>query len=109
MSEWVQLFCFLSLSGVSIAQSILLGRLNRRLWDQEIRCQRIRTESCEICGGSGCPFTGKQSNANSFSPPCSPVSKLTETTDGSPVEEINEVSRGRSLYPGNETDKTSTL
>lgn len=87
----------LSLCGISIVQSIWLGRLSRRLQDHERQCHFIRTESCEICGGRGRPSNAKQSNVKSFSQPRIPDSSLTEATDGSSVVKMNDESLGRSL------------
>lgn len=97
MSETVRTLGMLSLCGISIVQSIWLGRLSRRLQDHERQCHFIRTESCEICGGRGRPSNGKQSNVKSFSQPRIPDSSLTETTDGSSVVKMNDESLGRSL------------
>lgn len=97
MSETIRTLGMLSLCGISIVQSIWLGRLSRRLQDHERQCHFIRTESCEICGGRGRPFNGKQSNVKSFSQPRIPDSSLTETTDGSSVVKMNDESLGRSL------------
>lgn len=97
MSETIRILGMLSLCGISIVQSIWLGRLSRRLQDHERQCHFIRTESCEICGGRGRPSNGKQSNVKSFSQPRIPDSSLTETTDGSSVVKMNDESLGRSL------------
>ncbi len=97
MSETIRTLGMLSLCGISIVQSIWLGRLSRRLQDHERQCHFIRTESCEICGGRGRPSNGKQSNVKSFSQPRIPDSSLTETTDGSSVVKMNDESLGRSL------------
>lgn len=97
MSETIRALGMLSLCGISIVQSIWLGRLSRRLQDHERQCHFIRTESCEICGGRGRPSSGKQSNVKSFSQPRIPDSSLTETTDGSSVVKMNDESLGRSL------------
>lgn len=97
MSETIRTLGMLSLCGISIVQSIWLGRLSRRLQDHERQCHFIRTEICEICGGRGRPSNGKQSNEKSFSQPRIPDSSLTETTDGSSVVKMNDESLGRSL------------
>ena len=97
MCETIRTLGMLSLCGISIVQSIWLGRLSRRLQDHERQCHFIRTESCEICGGRGRPSNGKQSNVKSFSQPRIPDSSLTETTDGSSVVKMNDESLGRSL------------
>lgn len=97
MSETIRTLGMLSLCGISIVQSIWLGRLSRRLQDHERQCHFIRTESCEICGGRGRPSNGKQSNVKSFSQPRIPDSSLTETTDGSSVVKMNDESLGRSV------------
>lgn len=97
MSETIRTLGMLSLCGISIVQSIWLGRLSRRLQDHERQCHFIRTESCEICGGRGRPSNGKQSNVKSFSQPRISDSSLTETTDGSSVVKMNDESLGRSL------------
>ena len=97
MSETIRTLGMLSLCGISIVQSIWLGRLSRRLQDQESQCHFIRTQRCELCGGCGCPFNGKQSNVKSFSQPRIPDSSLTETTEGSSVVKMNDESLGRSL------------
>ena len=97
MSETIRTLGMLSLCGISIVQSIWLGRLSRRLQDHDRQCHFIRTESCEICGGRGRPSNGKQSNVKSFSQPRIPDSSLTETTDGSSVVKMNDESLGRSL------------
>ncbi len=97
MSETIRTLGMLSLCGISIVQSIWLGRLSRRLQDHERQCHFIRTESCEICGGRVRPSNGKQSNVKSFSQPRIPDSSLTETTDGSSVVKMNDESLGRSL------------
>lgn len=97
MNDWVSCLSFLGLCGVSMAHSAWLGCLSRRFRDHEIRCHRIRKETCGFCGGNGCPFNGKQSNVKSFSQPRIPDSSLTETTDGSSVVKMNDESLGRSL------------
>lgn len=108
MNDWVSCLSFLGLCGVSMAHSAWLGRLSRRFRDHEIRCHRIRKETCGFCGGNGCPFNGKQSSMNDAEYPLNPAGSRMATTEGSEVRKANELSLGRRSYPGNETDTSLT-